>query len=248
MRRHLGALVLTAVAAVGAMGLTPAGAESSAGPSRVWITHGLPLDDAGTVVDVFAGPSSGGLASAAPLIDDFRFGATVGPVELAAGSYTVWIAVPSADDDSVLSPSEVVFSQELAIPAGRTLSAVASLSATGQPQIAVFANDLSATGHDGRVSVRHAAAAPPVQLDATEPIAPWAWLGYWAPLANSAQLDLVLGAGAYDLLVSIYDPVNPVPFRAVDDFPVAGATLTNVYAVGDPAAGTFQFLVQRIPL
>jgi hypothetical protein len=246
MRRRIAALVLASTAVVATGGLSTAGAEESAGSSRIWITHGLPLDDAGTVVDVFAGPAGAGPAAAAPLIDDFRFGATVGPVELPAASYTVSVAAPSADDDGTLAPSEVVFSQDVTVPSGRTLSAVASLSATGQPVIAVFSDDLAPTGEDGRISVRHAAAAPPVQLDATEPTAPWTWLGFWAPLANGQQLDLVLSAGAYDLLLSVYDPVDPVPFRSVDDFPVAGATLTRVYAVGDPAAGTFQFLVTTV--
>jgi hypothetical protein len=242
----LATLVVASTAAVGLVAPT-AGAADGSGPSRVWVTHGLPLDDAGTVVDVFAGPAGAGPGAAASLIDDFTFGSTVGPVELPAAGYTVYVAAPTAGDDGALAAGEVVFSQDLAVPAGLDLSAVASLTADGTPTIAVFVNDLSAAdAGEGRVSVRHTAAAPPVQLDATAPVAPWTWLGYWGPLPNGEALDLDLPAGEYDLLISVWDELNPVPVVGVDDFPVTAGALTNVYAVG--TADHLRFVVAQIAL
>jgi hypothetical protein len=102
-------------------------AVAAADPSSVRVRHALPLDEEGTLVDVFAGLSGDPPEQARLLIDDFLFGTTDGPFELEAETYTVYLATPAASDDGVLSPDEVIYAQDVTVPSGLELSAVASL-------------------------------------------------------------------------------------------------------------------------
>ena len=107
------ALSLTAIAPALA---SPAGADG--GTSDVYVVHGLPLDDAGTIVDVYV---NGDRA-----IDDFAFGKTVGPLSLPADTYDIDIVAGDAADNSA-----PLFSQSVAVPAGGNFSVVASFDGSG---------------------------------------------------------------------------------------------------------------------
>jgi len=219
--------------------------------AQVYITHGLPLDDQGTVVDVWAGPAGAGPAGAAQLLDNFSFGQSDGPYDLAPADYSVFLAAPdSEEDDDALTADEVIYNQDLAVPADANVSVVASLTEAGAPTLAVFANDVTPTPRNwGRLSVRHAAAAPAV--DVTLGLAPFnRWFpGLFSttvgPAANGQQADLVVPKWSYDVSVSVASSGTPV--AGVEDFKVQRNTLTNVYAVGVPGS-TFQFVVQKIRL
>jgi hypothetical protein len=82
LRSKLAALLAVVVALTVAPALT-SNAGAQAGSSKVWVTHGLPLNDSGTVVDVYV---NGGLA-----IEDFAFGQTVGPLTLPAATYDIHV-------------------------------------------------------------------------------------------------------------------------------------------------------------
>jgi hypothetical protein len=248
IKRALGAGLALAVGLSIAPAVT-AGA-SSPGTSKVYVTHGLPLDSAGTKVDVFAGPK-GDPAAAGLLIDDFTFGNTVGPVELPAADYTVYLAAPTAGDDGALTAGETIYQQDLSVPAGLNLSAVASFTAAGAPQIAVFVNDVSRTSwFEGRLSVRHAAAAPAVNVDLGlfpfNRFFPKFFTKTVGPASNGQQADLKLPALKYDIAVKVAS--NGAKVAGVEKFQLANRTLSNVYAVGNPTNGTFQFIVQTIKL
>jgi hypothetical protein len=245
--------LLAALALILGLAVIPVTAASASGPptSKVYVTHGLPLDDAGTIVDVYAGPP-GNIGAAGLLIDDFAFGTSVGPVELAASTYTVYLAAPGADDNGSLSPSEVIYQQDLTVPGGLNLSAVASFNASGAPQIAVFVNDVTKTSwFDGRLSVRHAAAAPAVKVDVGlfpfNRFFPKFFTKTVGPASNGQQADLKLPSFfRYDIGVKVAS--NNAFVDGVEKFKVDSRTLTNVYAVGNPSNGTFQFVVQKIAL
>jgi len=250
MRKSLiaGALALAAVAST-TVGANASPSPRAAAPSKVYVIHGLPLDTAGTKVDVYAGAASGAVGDAGILANDFTFRSVAGPVSLAPASYKVYVAKPTASNDGKLTADEVIFSKVLDVPSGLNLSAVASFDAKGAPTINVFKNDVSSVPvGGGRISIRHAAAAPPVKVD----------LGYYpfnrrfgfftntyGPAANGQQGDVVTLAGPYDVGVRLADSGALV--TAIPRFPVAARTLTTVYAVGKPGS-SFGFIVAKIGL
>ena len=162
----LAGLALTlGVSAVPALG-SPAGATQTTPPqptpstSQVYVTHGLPLDDQGTKVDVYAGAAGAPVGDAGQLIDDYTFGSTVGPVTLGAADYTVFLAAPTAGDDGSLAPGEIIYQQDLTVPAGRNLSAVASFTAGGSPR-SRCSPTTSAVHRSSRGASRSAMPPPP---------------------------------------------------------------------------------------
>ncbi|MEZ5179107.1 MAG: hypothetical protein R2746_12785 [Acidimicrobiales bacterium] len=114
---------------------------------------------------------------------------------------------------------------------------MASLDGAGQPTINVFANDLSSAKSGGRLSIRHAAAAPAVNVD----------MGYfpfsrmfsffvntYGPAENGQAADVTTAAGKYDLVVRVAS--SGARAAAVPRFPVTAGKLTAVYAVGVPGS------------
>jgi hypothetical protein len=249
MRKSLAAAVLATSAVVGSTFAAVVPSSAQAAPSQVYVVHGLPLDKAGTVVDVYAGAAGDAVDKAGLVAGDFKFKQVAGPLALAPADYTVYVAKPTASDDGKLAADEVIFSKTLTVPSGLNLSAVASLDAAGAPTINVFANDLTkAAKGGGRLSIRHAAAAPAVNVD----------LGYlpfsrmfsffvrsYGPAENGQAADVTTAAGRYDIVVRVAS--NGARAAAVPRFPVAEGKLTAVYAVGAPGS-SFGFVVQQITL
>jgi hypothetical protein len=208
-------------------------ADPAPGTSNVLIVHGLPLDGSGTLVDVYI-EAGGAPRSGPPELSGFAFGQTVGPVAVPEGSYTVYIALAGTDT--------VAITQNLDIPAGLNLSAVASFIPDGggfAPGINVFVDDLSRPADGtGRVSVRHAAAFGAVDVlvnDRFGNVGP-VWL---QDVVNPNQADLDVPTGQY--IANIY-PDGSTTKAANFWAQVQSRKLTAVYAVGDPDAGTFQLL------
>jgi len=235
MRKFLAALValtsvLVAVPAV-------AGAADAPTTSQVYVTHGLPLDSAGTKVDVYV--------NGALTLDDFTFGTTAGPLTLPAATYNVQIKTPDG--------ASTLITKSVDVPAGGNFSLVASyIDAAGTPGINVFANKVSRIGRAGsRVALHHAAAAPSVDvLLGRYPISrKFPRLRF--PVAkndpNGAQANLWLRAGrGYTFDVNVAGTSTTV--LSLDNAKFPGRTLTSVYVVGSASGGTLQFLTSSIKL
>lgn len=251
MRKSIVAGLLTTAALTGSL-FAPSIAQATPradAQSSVYVVHGLPLDNAGTKVDVYAGAAGGETGAAGLVADDLTYRSVAGPLKLDPASYTVYVAKPTASDDGKLTSDEVLFSKTLDVPAGQNLSAVASFDAAGSPTINVFSNDVAATpDNGGRISIRHAANAPDVRVD----------LGYlpysrqfrffvqqYGPAKNGQQADITTLAGAYDVVVRVAEGGTRV--TAIPRFGVKAGTLTAVYVVGKPGS-TLGFVVQRIAL
>jgi hypothetical protein len=243
------ALATLAGAAIAGQPTTSGAAPKAPAPSKVYVVHGLPLDNNGTKVDVYAGAAGGAVGEAGLLADDFTFKKVAGPVSLAPASYTVYIAAPTADDNGALGADEVIFSKTLDVPSGKNLSAIASFDGSGNPTINVFANNVAkAPSGGGRVSIRHAANAPAVNVDLG--YYPWSrsfsfFNRRYGPASNGQQADVTTVAGRYDVVVRVASSGARV--AAVPRFPVAANKLTAVYAVGTPGSN-FGFVVQTINL
>lgn len=234
-RIHALAIALAAALLVPVLAAPSQAAPSS---SQVRIVHGLPLDSAGTLVDVYL-EAQGAPISGPPELSSFAFGAVAGPLNIPAGDYTVYVTIAG-------SPGTVAIDQDLSVPGGLNLDAVASFVPDGSgwaPGINVFVNDVSASSSDGRVSVRHAAAFGAVDINVFSrdgSIGPIPVTG----LANGSAADVDAPRTKYRAFLAPAggDVIVGTGVQVQRD------KLTRVYAVGDPAAGTFQFLELRLGL
>ncbi len=219
------AMVATAlVAATTAGTATAAGAQDT---SDVYVVHGIP----GVDVDVYVND--------ALTLDGFAPKDIAGPLELPAGNYDIKIfaAADAPADTAAERTDDPVIDVAPDVPGGADLSVIAHLDAEGTPTLGAFVNDLSETAAgEGRLTVRHTAAAPGVDIVADgAPVPPFTGLTN----GNEAKADLP--AGAYPTGIAAAGTTE-----ALVDAPVTVAEGSNlvVYAIGDLAGGTFELLTQ----
>ena len=119
--------------------------------AEVTVVHGIP----NTPVTVYANNKV--------LIRDFVFGKVVGPVALAPGRYALAVRPYGAS-----AKSKPILATSVKVVAGENATVVANLTATGSPNLSVFANPTTAIPMgDARVIVRHVAEAPGVDVYAS---------------------------------------------------------------------------------
>jgi hypothetical protein len=202
-----------AAAVVGGLVLvaTPATAADTA---TVSILHGVP----DTPVDVYANGER--------LIDDFQPGTLTDPMQLPAGSYDLALFPADAADGS---GTPLVKADDVAVPAGANATVVAHLTEQGAPVLTPFVNDVSAVpAGQARVTVRHTAAAPAVDVRAGGAVV--------APgLTNPKEATLTVPAGTVsaDVVLAGTSTVAIGPA----DLDLAEGTATAVYAWGSADAG-----------
>ncbi|QKJ20566.1 DUF4397 domain-containing protein [Microbacterium hominis] len=207
---------------VAAFGLAVPASASTAESAMLSVLHGIP----DTPVDVYV---NGELT-----LDDFAPGDLAGPLELAAGDYEVALTATDAADAS----SPVLGPATLTLEAGMNYTAVAHLSEGGDPTLTPFVNDTSATAAgEGRLTVRHVAAAPAVDILAGgSPVI--------TGLVNPEESSLDLAAGTIEAAVALEGTTDPVIGPA--DVTVSEGALTIVYAWGSAEAGNLALAVQNV--
>ena len=218
--RHRLVTTSVAVLALGALATVPAVAAD--GDATLSVLHGVP----DLTVDVYV---NGELT-----LDDFKPGDLAGPLELAPGTYSVAITAADAADASapVLGPID------LPLAADMSYTAVAHLDAAGAPTASLFTNDISTTkAGEGRLTVRHVAAAPVVDILANDAAA-------ITGLANPDEKVLDLAAGTISAAVAATGTTAPVIGPA--DVTVAEGVNTIVYAWGSLEADNLALAVQTI--
>lgn len=210
-------------AALGVAALTLVAAPSQADDEAMLsVLHGVP----DTTVDVYV---NGDLT-----LDDFAPGDLAGPLELAAGTYTVAITASDAADDS----DPVIGPVDLPLEAGMNYTAAAHLDADGSPTATLFTNDTSETAAgEGRLTVRHVAAAPAVDVLAGD-------TAVITDLANPEEASLDLAAGTISASVAATGTTDPVIGPA--DVTVTEGALTIVYAWGSLESDNLTVAVQTI--
>jgi hypothetical protein len=219
--------IRTCIRATGAVGVagtlvllaTPATAADTA---TVSILHAVP----DTPVDVYANGEE--------LLPDFQPGTLTDPLELPAGTYDLAI-YPAGSDPASTQPA--ASADDVTVPAGANATVVAHLTAEGSPVITPFVNDVSAVpAGEARVTVRHTAAAPAVDVRAGgTPVAPG--------LANPDEATLTVPAGTVsaDVVLAGTQTVAIGPA----DLTLAEGTTNIVYAWGSEEAG-YELAVQTI--
>jgi uncharacterized protein DUF4397 len=220
-------VISTPLRAAGALGTacalvllaTPATAADTA---TISILHGVP----DTPVDVYANGQR--------LIDDFQPGTLTDPMQLPAGSYDLALFPADAPDGS---GTPLLSAAGVAVPAGANATVVAHLTADGKPALTPFVNDTSAVpAGQARVTVRHTAAAPAVDVRAGGTVV--------VPgLVNPKEASLVVPAGTVsaDVVLAGTSTVAIGPA----DLSLAEGTTNIVYAWGSSAAG-YKLAVQTI--
>ena len=205
-----GALVLVA---------TPATAADTA---TVSVLHAVP----DTPVDVYANGER--------LIDDFQPGTLTDPLELPAGSYDLALFPADAADGS---GAPLLSADGVSVPAGANATVVAHLKEDGTPALTPFVNDVSpVAAGQARVTVRHTAAAPAVDVRAGgSPVI--------TGLTNPNEQSLTVPAGTVSADVVLAGTTTVAIGPA--DLTLAEGTSTIVYAWGSQAAG-FELAVQTI--
>jgi len=201
--------------------IAPAQAISST-TADLSVLHGIP----DTPVDVYV---NGELT-----LDDFQPGDLAGPLDLPAGDYEVALTATDAADDSapILGPIT------LTLAAGNSYTAAAFLDEAGDPTAKLFTNDIATTAAgEGRLTVRHVAAAPAVDI-----------LAGGAPvvedLVNPEEATLNLPVGTISASVALAGTTEPVLGPA--DVPIQDGVLTIVYAWGSAEDGNLALAVQSV--
>ena len=205
-----------------AAGLAAPALAVEEGMAELSVLHGIP----DTPVDVYV--------NGANTIDDFQPGDLAGPLSLEPGDYEVALTATDAADDS----SPVLGPITLTLEADMSYTAVAHLTADGEPGANLFTNDISETAAgEGRLTVRHTAAAPAVDV----------WADGSVLFENLANPDEVMGdvpAGTYEAAVSLTGETDPV--LGPTDVEIADGVNTIVYAWGSAEAGNLDIAVQTV--
>ncbi len=215
MRKLLTALMTLALAAV--MFASPASAQDA----RIHLLHGIPDTD----VDVEAGGAN--------VFEGFSFGDTQ-DLSSFAGATLEGVKVKLAGTDTV-----AIDAGDVSLPATGNYTLIAHLDASGTPTIGVFENDTSSTdAGNGRLTVRHTAAAPAVDILANGDVA-------FANVSNGAGGSADLPAGTISASVVPAGATEPVVIGPAD-LPISEGAGLIVYAVGSLDAGSLTVLTESI--
>lgn len=196
----------------------PASAQEGA---RIHLIHGIP--DAN--VDVVAGGDV--------VFENFAFGETQDLSEL-AGATLEGLEVRLTGTETV-----AIDAGDVALPASGNYTIIAHLTADGTPTLAVFENDLSTiAAGEGRLTVRHTAAAPAVDVLANGAVA-------FSNLANPNEASADLGVGTVTAEVVPTGASEPVVIGPAD-LEITDGTSLIVYAVGSLEGESLTVLTESI--
>ena len=195
--------------------------------ANVTVVHGVP----GLTVDVFV--------NGALTLPNFEPRTITDVIPLPCGDYDIAIAPAGAGIGAA------VITGSATLNSGDDVALVAHLAADGTPKLGVFVNDVSATGWKGRLVVRHAAAAPAVDVPLVRRLFWWRFAaGTIEDAENGQQAAVEVAPGRYIARVT---PAN-VPGTTVlgpATVRIRSNTVTFVYAIGSLNDGTLDLLVQR---
>ena len=184
----------------------PSSAQST-DDARIHLIHGIPGVNVDVVVD------------GAAVFEGFAFSDTQDLSSFAGQTLTA-LQVKAAGADDVL-----IDAGDVALPASGNFTVFAHLDADGNPALAVFENDVSTIeAGNGRLVVRHAAAAPAVDVKANGEVA-------FTNIVNGGEAKADLPAGTISAEVVPTGADEPVVIGPAD-LPVTEGASLIVYATG----------------
>ncbi len=192
------------------------------GKSDLSVLHGIP----DLTVDVYVND--------ALTLDDFAPSDLAGPLSLDPGDYEVAIRASDAEatDAPLLGPITITLAADM------SYTAVAHLDAAAAPTVSLFTNDISATSAgEGRLTVRHVAAAPAVDILADGS-------AVFTGLENPDEVKADLPVGTYSAAVAVAGTTDPV----IGPAPVTidEGVNTIVYAWGNVGEDSLALAVQTV--
>lgn len=213
------------------------------------VVHGIPGDSLGLPQEL---PVDVCLADGTPLITDFEF-ADVRRTRVPAGSYDVEVRL---DDAADCGGATVLAAPGLGVEAGESYSVVANLTADGAPGfgstlglpigLSVFVDDRSLSSWwQGRVSVRHTADAPAVDIWVKERRGSYgpAFIGL-ENVAGAQEGNADLTVGRYVAGIAISPSASPDDIAIERRFRVRFFRGLNLYAIGSLEDGNFRIVGQ----
>ncbi len=211
---------IAALAAVAVVFLFVGRADAQEG-ARIHLLHGIP----DTPVDVVAGGEV--------VFSNFQFGETQ-DLSALAGQTLSGLTVNAAGTDTV-----AIDAGDVTLPSSGNYTVIAHLGADGTPLLSVFDNDTSAiAAGEGRLTVRHTAAAPAVDVLANGSAA-------FSGLSNPNEASADLPAGTISASVVPAGASEPVVIGPAD-LAIEDGTSLIVYAVGSLDAGSLTVLTESI--
>lgn len=213
--------ILAAVVTAVVVGPLAVSAQST--DTSIALVHGVP----GTTVDL--------VVDGTVILDAFEPGSIVDITSFAGRTLTEVELVDDSSGDLIVGPIST-----LTMPDSGNWSIVAHLDADGEATLSSFENDASETGDgEARLTVRHTAAAPAVDLTVDGQTAA-------SDLENGASAELDLAAG--DLTDSSVDLTTGGLVLDLNGIALAADTNTVVYVVGSADASTIDDVLQIITL
>ena len=220
MRRPVLAVAAAVLASGTLFATAPAALAQETG--TVYVVHGIP----DTPVDVYVDGQRA--------LDDFAPGTNQGPVDLPAGPREIAIFPADAPDGT----GEPLLSATATVPAGGNATVVAHLTATGEPTVTPFVNDITdVPAGQARLVVRHTAAAPAVDILA-------GGSAVVSGLTNPNEEALEVPAGTVSAAVAAAGTTDPVIGPA--DLELTEGTATFVHAIGSLEAGNLDLVAFTI--
>ncbi|HSJ90833.1 MAG TPA: DUF4397 domain-containing protein [Ilumatobacter sp.] len=215
--------LLTIAAAVAAIVVAPTSAGAQSATPTISLIHGIP----GTTVDL--------VVDGTVVLDAFAPGSIVDITSFAGRTLNNVEVVTDDTGDTVIGPVAT-----LDVPATGNWSLVAHLDADGDATLSSFENNLADTDNDeARLTVRHTAEAPPVDLV----------IGDQRPVenaANGASAELELPSGA--LTAASVALAAGTPILEITGVTLAAQTNTIVHVVGSAEDDTLDVVVQVVQL
>lgn len=188
----------------------------------VTVVHGVPDLE----VDVWVNGDA--------LLPGFTFGTVTDALTLPAGDYDIEIYPAGTDPEG----NDPALADTVTLPAGANASIVAHLDADGAPMLSVFVNDTSAIdAGNGRVTARHVAAAPTVDILANDG-------ALFAGVSNPQEGVADVPADTYDVKIVPAGATEPVVFQT--DLTIPEGTNVIVYAIGSLEGESFTVAAQTI--
>jgi NAD(P)-dependent dehydrogenase (short-subunit alcohol dehydrogenase family) len=167
------------------------------------------------------------------VLTGFEFRGIAGPLKLAPGTHDVNVRLAASP---ACSGAVAIAAPGLVLAPGANVSIVAHLAeaSTATPTASVFPNDTSRTHGKARVVARHGANFGPVDVLVNGAVA-------FPGLANGKQAMADLKRGTYEIAIA---PAATSTEVYANTLKLKPGRAYNAYAVGTPAGGTFEVLLQ----